>query len=157
MSEVANKDIRTANDNYFNYDVSVKAMKRLMGIMLYEIECLKENNPDGLAENHDEKVDITQFLEMQTETFKRHPEIKDDFSNEQIKDYKNLARELQKVINDNNRELTKAKTVNEEIIRLVANAVASKGNPVGNYNEIGKKSTTSTKRNPPSVTINEEI
>jgi len=147
-----------ANDNFFNFDVTTRAMEELINLLASETESLKENDAKAVQENYQRKLDLIKFIEIQNVTLKTKQQVKDSLKDDEKQKLKDLAQKLQDVLATNKDELAKAKYFNEELMKLVVNAVKSESMPVKVYNAQGnKQAANSRKVDTPSVSLNKEV
>lgn len=117
---------KIANDNIFNYDVTIRAMTELISLLTEEINYIKLNRMQSLANTFDRKVDIVKYLEAQNCILSSSPQAGELLDAEQKGRLKNLAQELQAILAKNSQELEKAKYFNEWMIKAVVDKVMSK-------------------------------
>lgn len=149
---------KVANDNLFNVPILVKAMEELIALLNIEIEALKNNNSQSIAQNYSRKIDLIQYIENQNDTLKKHESVRTSLPKQDVERLKKLAQELQDTISVNKVELEKAQLFNKELINLVVEAVTSEGVDAKSYDRAGKKKKLNSKKvTPQSVTINETV
>ena len=103
-------------------------------------------------------MDLIEFIERQNETLKSKQQVREALKEEEKKKLKDLAQKLQDVLANNKEELAKAKYFNEELMKLVVEAVKSESTPVKVYTSSGaKQSVNSKKIETPSVSLDKEI
>lgn len=147
-----------ANDNFFNYEVTKQAMEELISLLENETDALQSNNTKAVQESYDRKLDLIEFIEKQNKTLKDRQEVRANLKDDEKRRLKDLAQKLQDVLANNKEELAKAKYFNEELMKLVVEAVKKESMPVKVYNSSGSKQRiNSQKVETPSVSLDKEI
>lgn len=156
MEQQQNKN--HANDNFFNFDITTKAMDELIKLLSIETESLKKNDAKAVQENYNRKLDLIEFIEIQNRTLKTNHLVREKLTPDEKQKLKDLAQKLQDVLATNKDELAKAKHFNEELMKLVVDAVKGESMPVKVYNSQGNKQVSnSNKVDTPSMSLNQEI
>lgn len=142
--------------NLFNYDVVIRAIEELISLLSNEIQYLKHNQISLMSDNYEKKNDLVQYVESIKSFLKQNPSIKERLTQQQKDNLINLAQQLHDTVLLNNEELLKAKSFNDEVIKIVIKAVKNEGSVVNLYDRNGYKGNY-TKTNPPSLTLNKKI
>lgn len=150
MSEVA-------NDNFFNYKVTVSAFKELLKLLQKEEELIKADKIKQIELLIPRKNDLAEFFQNQKEVLKNNPEIISALSEEQKLELKDLAQKLHEASVTNEREIAKAMMFSEQLIKVIYEIVSKKIGPVKTYNKSGANESKFMKIDPPSISINDTI
>ena len=150
MSEVA-------NDNFFNYKVTVSAFKELLKLLQKEEQLVKADKVREIEVLIPRKNDLAQFFQNQKEVLKNNPEIISSLSDAEKQELKDLAQKLHEASVTNEREIAKAMLFSEQLIKIIYEIVSKKIGPVKTYNKKGANESKFMRIDPPSISINDQI
>lgn len=146
-----------ANDNLFNYKVTIAAFKELLKLLNKEEQLIKANKIKDIELLIERKNDLAQFFQNQKETLKNNPEIISGLSDAEKNELRELAQKLHEASITNEKEVAKAMLFSEQLIKMVYEIVSRKIGPIKTYNKNGANESKFMRIDPPSVSINDKI
>lgn len=150
MSEVA-------NDNFFNYKVSISAFKELLKLLQKEEQLIKADKVKEVEMLIPRKNDLAQFFQNQKEMLKNNPTIISGLTENQKQELRELAQKLHEASVTNEKEVAKAMLFSEQLIKIIYEIVSKKIGPIKTYNKNGASESKFMKIDPPSISINDKI
>ena len=99
---------------------------RLANVLAQEADLLEAMRIGDIAPLQQEKILLTHALEASHKHFKKHPEIMDAASEEEIEDLEHVVAAFEEIKQENHRRLTMARAVNQRIVQAIGDVVNEK-------------------------------
>lgn len=121
MAEEAGQ--HTESDWEFNFSDMVEASVRLKNILEQETQFLRAMQIQQMGELQETKHQLVHILELQKQYINEHPEVLEKLSMGQREKLRQASAALSAELLANHRELTIARSINQKVVELVAQAM----------------------------------
>ncbi len=106
---------------------------RLAALIEEENQLLIDRRPSELAENQDEKADLSLAYQQELDALRAQPETLASAAPEEVAALKAAGMRLVQAMDIHRRKILAARTVAERIIKAVTDEVAKRSNPLQGY------------------------
>ena len=135
----------------------VNVTTRLINVLERENEILLERRHSELSLILDEKETIARVYQARIMGLEENPELLDGASDEEKATLFELAKQADRLLNENARMLEVAIAVSRRVVDLVAEAVAEAAPKSGAYSAKGRTAAPPTKGGNMSLSLNETL
>jgi len=115
---------------------------RLIEILEVENEDLRQYSTDKIRQNLDEKTKVCQLYERQMKIIKANPDILKSLDEDEMAELKELATQLDELINENEKALKIAINTSRRVFSHVSNAASDMSKTKGIYSDSGQMGST---------------
>ncbi|MCZ6722078.1 MAG: hypothetical protein O7A65_11130 [Proteobacteria bacterium] len=123
------------------FDELVQISDRLSDLMSAETTALRAMRPKDIVPLQEEKALLTEQYAEQLKLLRADPHVLDQTDASTRELVRDATRRLHDLARHNCHVLTAARTVNERLMKAVADAVSAENQPTRGYTAVGEKST----------------